>query len=264
MAVADRFTPNLVVRLKGKNVSPEMVPFHVISKIVAAVQSIIAGQEQDETEGTIRLLKLRRGSVGLDCYYPHAELQSQHVQDVRHSIDDATFAAGDIGFAINPLQALSAAAKRLDMTIEVAVPKAKAVLMKIDAGTYERFSTARFISGATTVVGELVRVGGRTDRCVIQPAGDAKLLYCSVKEGHEGDELLKRLSRHLRETVVLRGQAVWVRGSWSLREFTVNDIVEQVEISTEDHVKQLQKLGGRRWTALKNPKEHLANVLRGS
>lgn len=101
-----------------------------------------------------------------------------------------------------------------------------------------------FLKGGTSVLGKVVRVGGKEPKLRLQlPSG--KVLTCETSE-----PIAKQLGHKLYETVVCKGEAVWDLSSNEITKFRIKEVGpfrESLASDAFDKLSQAMPLSLNRW-----------------
>jgi len=236
--------PTFSVKFKGSGISPETVPLRTVADTISAIQRLAIGSEIDEdfkADDTIHLVNVKKGSAVFGCFtnIPGAV---DGLRRVQASIESQN----DLDFLFSPVRQLSKVAKRLKCEIVVELPD-KTVIVDFDQDSFDRVSKGMVISGPTTLVGEIKRVGGSTrNHCAVSIPGRRKLLHCKVADA----ALARQLGKLLYETVVLEGKAKWAGSSFYIVEFRVSKVRKVKQTSAKNMLSALREAGGSDWDSV--------------
>jgi hypothetical protein len=152
--------------------------------------------------------------------------------------------------SLRPIRVLSEVAKTIKGQIEVALNKTAAPLFSIAKDAYQRISGRLLLTGETTVVGRLQRIGGATrERCLLHIPGRNRGLYCNVA----GEKLARRLGQHLYEDIAASGTATWIHRSWRIYRFVVKDFSQPRLSNAREALEQLRNAGLKAWDTIPDP-----------
>ena len=246
------------VRLVGPDLSPDCMPLRALNEALSAVQDLASGRDPFEVRQVppdkgISVARIRSGSAVYSCVAPapkEARINLSRIGQLLASamgdgIDDDRLVA-----ALGPIRILSEVAKAIDGQVEVALSKAASPLFSIARDAYQRISGRLLLTGETTVVGRLQRVGGATrERCLLHIPGRTRGLYCSVA----GEKLARRLGQHLYEDIAAAGTATWIHRSWRIYRFLVKDFSQPRLGNAREALEQLRNAGLNAWDAIPDP-----------
>jgi hypothetical protein len=247
-----------VVKFEGTAISPQHMPLRSMTAALSALQDLASWRDSFETskvppEKSISLVNVREGSACYDCVSQSPAEATTNFRRVGRFIvtPDADQEDDDLGTVLAPLKALSQVAKTCDCTVSVwTTGAAEEQLLTIDSGVYERVTERAFITGETTIIGELLRLGGATDvRCVMRIPGRRQLLYCDV----EDNNLARRLGQHLYKQIVAKGNARWLNRTWRLVDFKVKEFSTPSLGDADDTIRELRNAGLSHWDSVVDP-----------
>jgi len=133
----------------------------------------------------------------------------------------------------------------------------RAELLSIDRDDYQRISDRLFMSGETTVVGTVQRVGGATGmRCLLRVPGRSRILYCDV----ESEDLVRRLGQHLYEQIAATGTATWIHHSWRIHEFTIRDFTQPRLGNLTEALEDFRNAGLSAWDQISDPAKYIREL----
>lgn len=256
--------PTFQVRMRGDGVSPELISIGHVNDALSAIQDLACGRDRYETptvpvEKQIGLIDVDFGSAIYKCVSPYPDEALTHFQNVAACLSGDREVEPDVLIAtLQPLQSLSNVARLNRCQIDVKWTHGRHKnLFVIDGHDYDRIAGSLLIQGETSVAGRLERVGGATDtKCAIRVDGRRHLLYCDV----EGNELARRLGRHLYEEIVVIGTAVWLHQAWRIYKFKVKDFVQPRLDDPETMVSDLRDSGMSAWDEVDDPEQLIRGV----
>lgn len=247
-----------VVKFEGPAMSPRNMPLRSMTAALTALQDLASWRDSFETskvppEKAISLVNVREGSACYDCVSLSPTEATANFRRVGQFIvtPEAHQEDDDLGTVLSPLKSLSHVAKTCGCTVSVWTSGAAGErLLTIDSGVYERVSERAFITGDTTIIGELLRLGGATDvRCVMRVPGRRQLLYCDV----EDNNLARRLGQHLYKQIVAKGCARWLNRTWRLVDFKVKEFSTPALGDADEAIRDLRNAGLSHWDSVVDP-----------
>lgn len=220
--------PTFEVRLVGEGISPEAITLRQVGDALSAIQDIASGRDPFEqssvpAEKGIGLVDVSRGSAVFSCVArsPNEALENLAlIGQMLRDIETIDFAeqAGRLVAALQPIQNLCDVARIVGCEIEVRANSQ--TIFSLQPPVYQQLSRRLLVTGETTIVGRVQRVGGATGmKCALRIDGRRKLLYCNVKDR----KLVRRLGQKLYEPIAATGIATWISRTWRLRSFTISD-----------------------------------------
>lgn len=246
---------------KGGNVYPHKIPFAALSATLQAVQSLAAGEEDEskeiDTGKSLGLLGVKRGSAVLQFF---ADSPSDVITNIRGAgeLINNSQRIDDYVYALSAVEKLSAIARGRDCKLILrSATNHRDILARIEPDTYQSLSGRLLVSGETTVIGRVVRVGGATrTRCAIRLPNQDKLIFCSVSSR----DLAKKLGRLLYQDVELTGEAQWLRTNWHIRSFSITSFKPPKRESLSDAMDAIWSAGGDAWDSISEPEAFLEKV----
>ena len=266
MAQPKQPDPVFELVFKGKGIYPEEIPLGTLTQAFSAIRRLAAGGESAEEEeedgtadnGSIRLVKVKRGSAVFQFFGPSAAAHLLHLRGAG-TVLEAPEDLGDNDYVLRPIEQFSAAAKHLNCSVVVKEAGADGpTLATIEPGSYERIAGRLFLEGETSLTGQVERVGGATaTRCALrQVSFQSRLLFCKVAS----EEVARRLGNYLYQEVAATGTARWLRNSWKVVGFTINSVYQPHPGSLAEAFQALRDAGGRGWDGVDDPKALLEEV----
>jgi len=255
--------PTFEIRFVARGLVPEDIPLHAVSDALSAVQDIASGRDPFETrqvppERSIGLLKVRRGSAVYSCVArtpDDARANLTRVGTMLANLNGASSEGDLMATAFRPIETLSAVARAIGCRLEIYPTKArKSPLLVIEEGDFQRISERLLFTGETTVIGQVVRVGGATGkRCLMRIPGRHRLLYCDIADNDDNERLVKRLGEKLYEQVVASGTATWIHKSWYIYRFTIANFTQPKMGDPKKAIQRLRDAGLSAWDDIPNP-----------
>ncbi|HUE69850.1 MAG TPA: hypothetical protein VMP01_03090 [Pirellulaceae bacterium] len=264
MAKQKKPSPTFEIQLRGTAVVPEKVQLHQLNEMLSAVQRLASGHDFDESEGdedagdgehegAMSLLGVKRGSAIFQCLARNPRDAVRNLAGAGRFIDDPNAdTEGKFSYSLRPIQRLSRIATSLDCEIFIrTVDDRDKILATVDSNSFHRVSTSILVSGETTLIGRVQRVGGATRmRCALRVAGMHRLLFCDVAD----QEVARALGNKIYEEVTLRGTARWLQRSWKLYDFRIHAIEDApVRKPLRKALDALRNAGGKAWESIDDP-----------
>lgn len=257
--------PVLEVLVDGPWIYPEQITLGTLTQAFSAIRRLATGREPTEEDedgeapdgDLVRLLDVVRGSalfrfVGLT---PDAALDRLRLAGkVLHGQAEI----GENDYILRLLERLSASARRLECSIIVREPGPRSpVLARIEPDSYEQISRRLFIAGETSITGSVERVDGATEvRCALRVPFQRRLLFCRVASV----EVARKLDDRLYQEVAASGAALWLKQTWRIVTFTINDVRPLERGTLGEAMEALREAGGRGWDDVDDPEGYLEEV----
>jgi hypothetical protein len=259
MASKKKASPTFEVRFVAADLVPEEIPLRAFSDALSAVQDLASGRDPFETahvpqEKGIGLLDVRRGSVVYRCvsHAPdEARANLSRVGVLLSSTGEEGMEEDGLVNALRPIESLSEVARSIPCRIEVALlDRQQPPLFVVEEDAFKRISGRLLLSGDTTVIGEVKRVGGTTrTRCALRVPGRRHILYCDV----QSNDLGRRLGQHLYEEIAATGTAVWIHRTWRIYRFTIKGFTQPQLGDPSEAMEQLRNAGLKAWDQIADP-----------
>ncbi len=257
------------VLFEGEDLYPEKIPLRTLSDSLAAIQRLATGneidaeeiEEEEEEDGSLRLVGVKRGSAIYQVAGPSSASPAMargNLKMVGKLLENPEHADAQDDYMLSPIERLSTAARRLQCTITVREPgKRGAVLAKIEPVSYEAISRTLLITGETSFVGQVQRVGGATAvRCGLRVPFKNRMLICKVANS----QIARKIGERLYQEIVVFGTANWLKNSWRLFSFTIKDVQQPSQGSILEAIEALREAGGSAWDAIEDPEAYLEEV----
>jgi len=259
-------TPTFEVRLIAPGLLPEQIPLRTVSDTLSAVQDIASGRDPFEKrrvapEKSIGLIDVRPGSVVYCCLSRSPDEALGNLERVGTILADPErdLSNGDgLVTALRPIQLLNDVATAIGCRIEVTTKgRRRHPLFVVEEGVFARIAANLFVTGETTIVGKIERVGGATSlRCLLRVSGRIRGLYCDVK----GTDLARRLGKHLYEEIAATGTARWIHRSWKIYDFAISDFTQPRLGDPDEAIRELREAGLSAWDEIHDPEEYMRQL----
>ena len=234
--------PDLVIYLRRRY--PEEVPAHALAEVMAALQGILEPVSPESQPLTVNLFDITRGSAAYKCTTSNPGLALPHLRLVGEWIRNGQPARG-LGDAFPHIRTLSDMARRVQTDVEVRAGANvdSPLLLRVSQDTFDELKSHHTVTGMTTIVGEILRIGGATKpRCMVRVLNQRSAIYCTTSV-----EQARQLAARLYETVALEGRAVWLTSTRDILEFDVTDVLPYARSSFAEVRRQLRAAGADRW-----------------
>src|SRR5258708_23661963 len=177
------------VLFDGPQMLPETIPLGTLTQALSAIRRLATGTESQEDDdessdteeagGAIRLLDVVRGSGVYRFVCPETDQAVDRLRLAGRALANPE-EFGEKDYILNPIERLSITARRMGCRIILReANKEDGILATIEPESYERISDKLFITGDTSFMGTVERVGGATSmRCALRVAFQQRLLFC--------------------------------------------------------------------------------------
>lgn len=248
----------LSLRLTGENLSPEKVRAGKLAEILQAVEDLIAAVvAQEHAQLTreslvISLLSIEAGSIGLHFDSQLPEVVVPAFTRVAASIQNHQLEALPSA-SFPPFDTLLRFLRQYKAQADFAVLNGREETL---ATLTHDFTLPRpsYVTGETTLYGEIVRVGGVEPKVEIKTT-IGKTLYCPFEKS-----LAPQLGARLYKVSGLRGQAKWNLATREIEEFLVTDITHYEDTPITEAFDQLSELAGKYYEDITDVNAYLAKL----
>lgn len=253
------------IRFYAPGLEPEKIPPRILYDALSAIQDLASGRDPFETqhvspEQTIGLIDVRRGSAIYRCVARDPKSAMKNLLRVGVLLSasvpqDISTDADELAAMLRPIEALSDVAKSVGGRVEVSLVGGKTdPLFVVQQDDYKQLSKSLFLSGETTIIGTVERVGGATEmKCLLRVPGRRRLLYCNI----ENRDVARRLGQHLYEKIVAQGTAIWIHRTWRIVKFRIGDFAQPSLGDPDDAIMKLRDAGLNAWDKIGNPEGYL-------
>jgi hypothetical protein len=112
-----------------------------------------------------------------------------------------------------------------------------------------------YIGGDTTIYGEVIRVGGREPKAMVETV-DGTTVYCDIAN----EDLAREVGEHLYLMTKLDGTAKWDARSLNLEEFKITKVSEFGRIGIVETFGELSKLVGQYYADVTDVESYIASI----
>lgn len=237
------------VTINGENALPDNIRVKDLAEIMLSVESmILAVIEQDHPEIAreqivVGLTNIRRGSTGLQFSVTPSNLALPAYVKVANSIHSGDYKPVPVTI-IKPAKVIQDLAIKRGYQVDLGTLNGKReVIATIAADTV--IEPTQLVSGATTIYGELIRVGGTTPKVFLR-LPDGRGLNCAfIGKKKVQRNVARELAPRIYSWVGLQGVAKWSAQDYILKEFSIESITEYQDVSIVSAMSELSKLVGR-------------------
>jgi hypothetical protein len=250
---------------KGSAIYPWSIPISKVMGALSAVRRLAAGEvlaeedeeEEEEADKSITLLDVKKGSAVFRFTGQSPTVAINRLREAGKILHNPeTASQGE--FILRPIKDLSAIARSLECSIVIKEPgKGSSVYAEVDEKSYEAISKSLLLSGETSIVGRVLRVGGATAlRCGMRVPFQSRMLFCRVQD----QELARKLGDCLYQHVVVAGSVRWLKGSMRVFSFTIREVHQPKSKSILESLDSIWQSGMSDWAKLDDPDGYLQEV----
>lgn len=273
---------DFIIRIVGKGVRPWAVPFRTLARVLEAVQRLVDQRDDESDEDvvdekgddvkpeevrTLHLVDIKSTSATYAVAAPNREIAHNVIAEFGRSIEHPDKVEWTTA-TLSSLKDLSDVAKSLECEIELRKPKNGSagkpygnVIAIVTPRSYDAVASSAYVSGRTSVYARIERVGGAAAmHCGIRlPNSPRKMVICRVAS----DSLVRELGQLIYQSVILTGQATWLRHNWKLRHLIIDRFEPPKTGSILDTLRIAHDRGGSAWDSIEDPDALIAEM-RGS
>lgn len=250
----------LEIHFTGENISPESIRIGEIAVILDAIENVLLTVIAQEHEGltkeilTIGLHNINAGSLGLQFTSKLPEVVTPAFEQVATSIRSGVIE--NIPYeSLNHFEKLLSFVKRHQAQADFIVLNGKSKTLATLTPDFELPKTV-YITGQTTIYGEIVRVGG------VEPKVEVKMIsgqtiYCPFEIG-----LASQLGALLYQLVGLDGDARWNTQNFEIEDFRVTAVSDYRNTSLVDAFQSLSDIAGKYYSDIDDVTGYIAELRR--
>ena len=252
----------LEIRFDAAGLEPEKIPPRILYDALSAIQDLASARDSWITprvapEKSIGLIGVRRGSAIYECVSRDPSGAMKNLLKVSALLAATVIPEGQEGTdeliaILRPIKVLSDVAKQVGCRLEISLGNRLKMepVFTVQSDAYEQLSKSLFLTGETTVIGHVERVGGATEmKCLLRVPGRRRLLYCNL--GNK--QLARRLGEHLYQKIVAQGQATWLHRTWRIVQFRINDFSQPSLGDADEAISDLRNAGLNAWDKIADP-----------
>lgn len=223
------------LRYTGATVRPDTVRAGELARLISATEesvlSVIEEELLDQDAVELHFVSLETGSVGLQFTSRKASAY-QAFDRIAETVVQANYDRL-ASKAVSGLRVMHNFSKQHNSPLEFYSLRKSSEPIAVLAPAAVIQLTPR-ISGATTLYGEVIRVGGKRPRVRVRMLNGAELSCVTSKP------IAQQLGQRLYHTVGLQGTAQWETDTFSIVQFEVTDILDYDD-SPDDPIAQLSR-----------------------
>jgi len=248
----------LEIHFVGENISPENIRIGEIAVILDAIENVLLSVVAQEHEGltkenlTIGLHSVNAGSLGLQFTSKLPEVVTPAFEQVAVSIRNRTIET--IPFeSIKHFEKILSFIKSHQAQADFIVINGKSKNLATLTADFE-LPKPGFISGETTIYGEIVRVGGVEPKVEVKTIS-GQTLYCPFEF-----ELASQLGALLYQLVGLDGDARWNTQNFEIEDFRVTGISDFRNTPLLEAFQSLGEVAGIYYSDLDDVTSYIADL----
>lgn len=258
--------PRFTVTFAGDGIDKKSLPFPAAYAAAQAIRRLIMNQVVEEGEGakddydvdqpdSLRILDVKNGSAKFifalpaPSVYQRLEQIGSYIRspdEIRDEVVESVFSS---------VRSLSELARKLRCKICLSTNEDPAIA-EFNAGTFEQISAGRVMTGITSIIGRVERVGGASaQHCAMRVADRSRLLIARVGS----QDLVRELGQLLYKTASVEGNATWVGRRWYLTDFEILSVKEHKPGRFNEGLALLRTATGNAWDSVPDVAEYLSD-----
>lgn len=239
-------------KIIGENIHPSSLRAKDTTELIASFENSIVSyilnsdRSISEEDLIIGLVDVNEGSARFSFSASKPEIILAAFLVVSSAISSGDYAKLPSN-SINSLKKISDFTKRRNCSVEFALSsELDKPTARITAETIINIPESHYVSGETSLIGRIERVGGVKPKVTIRMADDL-LLYCEIDE-----HFAKTLGQNLYKEVAFKGTAKWLLEDNTIVSFDIHEILSYKNSSIKDGIDELSHLIGRYWSDTKD------------
>ncbi len=242
----------------GRDIAPQTIHARELADVLAAVENALIGivaaehPELSKDNVIISLVNIQTGSIGLQFGSSLPEVVNPSFIRLAEAVRDRTFHTLPRS-VYDPLN---------DILKFIRRHRAQADLI-IENGSAQTIATITpdvslpkdaYITGETTIYGEIVRVGGVTPKVEVKTV-NGTTLFCPFDRSLAGE-----LGALLYQTAGLQGEARWNASTLELEAFTVHSVTEYQQVPITEAFAALRERAGKYYDDISDVTAYIASL----
>jgi hypothetical protein len=254
---------NLIgITFTGENIRPDTVKASELAEILRAVETMVESHvlrdhpEVQKEVVVVGLVKIKASSLDLQFSSEIPAWAIAAFQDTGQAVNDQDFSRlpSDTFDALDTL--VSFTRKRQCIAKFITLNGKKDVIATITPEIEIRRKP--LLTGETTIYGQVVRVGGRTPRVMLEMV-DGQTIYCDATA-----DMARTLGGKLYQVVGLIGIAQWNPETLVMNTFEIKAILPYEAGSFKEAMAQLAEMTKSYYADITDVPEYIANIRGGS
>lgn len=251
------------VRVTGEKISPENLHIREIADFLISVEEMVATVVSHnhpnldfQASGVLRLSSLKDGSVDLACSSQFREA-GPALREVGNVVE-----GGDISRlpdeARPPVLKLLKFSRDHNSFLEIReADGSRTQLLQFSPDTaVTEPAIPTYVTGTTTLYGELLRIGGDNPPTARMRFIDGMAKSCPV----ESTDLARSMARRLYETLGVRGKGEWEAESMQLHTFRIEQLTEYRKTSLSKAFESLSEVAAKHYADLEDVQAFVADL----
>lgn len=254
--------PTLDVRITGENLTPETLPFEDLLEFVENYRKALAyvidpTAENVEYHSNVSLVKITKGSVGLELATNGEERVEQGIRELNKAIKECNYKSLPPN-CLKHLRKIEDLATRRKYDFEFSSNNIEEIV-PVTAGCNSSFAIPEEISvdGGTIIYAKVLEVSGDN------PHARVELEDGSVLDVALSAEMASSVATKLLKVIGLEGTATWTLPEWKITEFKVNSVTPyDSDIKPGDALKSIREAVKDHWDDIEDIGEYIREIKR--
>jgi hypothetical protein len=249
----------LEIHFTGEGILPETIRAgemaEVLSSFEEMVSSLVVAEHPKLTKDDliVGLINIQRGSVRLQFSSQLPEVVIPAFLQISKSVKEQNFNALP-GNTIKSLQTFSSFLHKKGCSADFVTRNGRENVLATMTPDV-KIAPVEYISGDTTLYGEVIRVGGRDPKAMVESI-DGNTVYCDIAN----EDLAREVGEHLYLMTKLDGTARWDARSLNLEEFKITKVSEFGNTGIVETFEELSKLAGQFYANVTNVENFISSI----
>lgn len=253
------------IRFAGGGILPENIRAGEMAEILSSIEDMLSAivakdhPTLSKEDLVVGLVNIQSGSVHLEFSSKIPEVTFPAFVQVTKSIRSQNF-GGLPATALKSLQSFSSFVRKKNCEAEFisrdGTAKTKTKIKVLATMTPDiQIETPGFLRGETTIYGQVIRVGGRDPRAMIETVEGATI-YCEMVD----EDLARELGERLYTMVSLKGKAKWDSQTLRLEDFKAHEVADYHKGSILKAFEELSSIAGKYFSDITDVKKYIDDL----
>lgn len=250
------------VTFAGEGIRPDTVKAGDLADILKAIETMVESRvlrdhpEMQKEEVVIGLVNIKSSSLDLEFSSAVPALAIAAFQDAGQAVRDNDFSRLPAD-SVNALDTVASFTRKRQCIAEFIILNGKRdVIATITPDI--KIERKPLLTGETTIYGQVVRVGGRTPRIMIEMV-DGKTIFCDASI-----DIARTLGGKLYQVVGLSGIAQWDSKTLVMDTFAIKAILSYEASSFKEAMARLAEMTKSYYADITDVPEYIASIRGGS
>ena len=254
-------TPIIEIKFTGDGIRPENVKAGDVAEVIQGVESMVEScvardhPDVDRTKVIVGLVEIQGASISLRFSSQLPDVTVSAFETIGQAVATSRFSQLPAS-ALDGLDGIALFTRKRRCTADLILHNGhRKVLATLTPET--QITRAPLLSGDTIIFGQVVRVGGREPKVMVETV-DGHTIYCDASV-----DVARKLGERLYRVAGLFGLAHWDAQTLVLERFTIKDVTPYEDVSLTEAMQQLAKIAGPYYSGVDDVEQYIA-TLRGS